>query len=225
MQPPRASHQELQIQQTQFRAGQVIEVLSESLGGWQKAKVTAVTREMIRVEYAGRHRYIDLQDSSDPIPYRIPPPTATARTSTSTPLASARATSKTDRVKASAFRSMDVTGSHVSANSPKSSFLSALHRSIDWESTQRPGTGNLRPLSSSPGNSPTSSMDGELLQSPRVRSRSSPNGDIYALEAMVSSQLRLLLGSGLRDEGEEKVLQDLGSALAVLDRAMQVSSA
>jgi hypothetical protein len=45
------------------------------------------------------------------------------------------------------------------------------------------------------------------------------------LEATVSSQLRLLLGSSLGDEGEEAVLQDLGSALAVLDRAMPVSGA
>eukprot|EP01043_Picozoa_sp_COSAG02_P016469 COSAG02_NODE_725_length_18021_cov_392.218279_12_plen_1174_part_00 len=221
MQPSRASQQEPRIRETQFHVGQAIEVLSESLGGWQKAKVTGVTREMIRVEYAGRHRYINLQDSSDPMPYRIPP--STARNSTSTSLASARVTSKIDRLKASSFRSVDMTRSHITTNSPKSSFLSSLHRSIDWESTQQPGSGSLRPLSGSPGNSPTSSMDGELQQSPRVRSR--PNGDIYALEAMVSSQLRVLLGSGLRDEGEEKLLQDLGSALAVLDRAVHASGA
>lgn len=45
-------------------------------------------------------------------------------------------------------------------------------------------------------------------------------GDIHALEARVSSQLRLLLGSASRDEAEDAALLNLGGALAVLDRAM-----
>ena len=209
MHPPAAArHDQRRNWKAQFHAGQAIEVMSESLGGWQEATVTGVTREMIRVEYAGRHRYIDLQEdgSAEPVLWRIPTPMHTALSSTpKTRLVSARV---------SRFNSSD---------RPKTSSLRSPMSSTDWESTPlRPSAGTPRPLSfAAPSSSSTSSTD---VQSPPL-AQLSPNGDIYVLEALVSSQFRELLGAGLRGEGEEKILQDLGHALAVLDRTVQAVSA
>ena len=202
--PATASHDQRRNWKAQFHAGQAIEVMSESLGGWQEATVTGVTREMIRVEYAGRHRYIDLQEdgSVDPVLWRFPTPTPS---STCNRLVSARV---------SRFSSSD---------SPKTSSLRSPMSSTDWESTPlRPSTGMPRPLSfAAPNSSATSPTE---VESPPWAQRS-PSSDIYVLERLVSSQFRGLVGAGLHGEGEEKILHDLGHALAVLDRTVQAVSA
>ena len=45
----------VKMPRSQFVVGQQIELMSASLGGWQQATVTAVTRELSRVEYAGAY--------------------------------------------------------------------------------------------------------------------------------------------------------------------------
>jgi CRP-like cAMP-binding protein len=197
-----------------FFAGQTIEVWSESLGGWQVATVTAVTREMIRAEYAGRHRYIDLQleaDAAEPPLWRIPPrvaATAAASASGAADIASAASAAQTSQQPQRPTKLALATGTSIDSNgSPKASSLrspGSPMSSVDYDSYALGG-----------------GRWGMSRQAGATSQRRDGGGDIHALEARVSSQLRLLLGgSASRDEAEEAALLNLGGALAVLDRAM-----